>query len=118
MKNKIIISLLILVSIIACDRELLDLESLTEPVDATFYTNEQELELALIGTYNTLVNVGAYSLPMQVVMDNSATDIAIARQYEGGNGFGELGTGSHSACSQFAESVSPFILAGNGNIRC
>lgn len=105
MKNKIIISLLILVSIIACDRELLDLESLTEPVDATFYTNEQELELALIGTYNTLVNVGAYSLPMQVVMDNSATDIAIARQYEGGNGFGELGTGSHSATSEIYRTV-------------
>jgi len=105
MKNKIAISVLILISLLACDRELLDLQSLTEPVDATFYTNEQELELALIGTYNTLVNVGAYSLPMPVVMDNSASDIALSRGFEGGNGFGELGAGSHSATSNIYRTV-------------
>ena len=32
-------------------------------------------------------------------MDNTATDIALARGFEGGNGFAELGAGSHSATS-------------------
>ncbi|MGC9341663.1 MAG: RagB/SusD family nutrient uptake outer membrane protein, partial [Bacteroidales bacterium] len=99
MKNKIFILLLIFLSLTACDKELLNLNSLTEPVDATFFSNEDELELALIGIYNTLVYTGAGGLPMPVVMENSATDIAIARQFEGGNGFGELGAGTHSPTS-------------------
>jgi starch-binding outer membrane protein, SusD/RagB family len=100
MKNKILILLLVISSLSSCDRELLNLTSLTEPVDATFYTNEQELELGLIGAYNTLVSTLGYGLPMTVAMDNSATDIAVARQFEGGSGFAELGTGSHSATSE------------------
>src|SRR5690606_40895627 len=97
--NKILLMLLILSGLSACDDKLLNLESLTEPVDATFYANEQELDLALTGVYSTLVYTGQYDLQMPVVIDNSATDIDIYRGFEVGSGFGELGAGSHSATS-------------------
>lgn len=99
-KYKIIILLLTVLIFSACDSRILDLESLTEPVDATFYSNEEELNLALTGAYSTLAYTGnKYTLPMPVVMDNSATDVAIMRGFEGGDGFAELGTGTHSATS-------------------
>lgn len=98
-KNIFTIGILLTIFLSACDNKLLDLDSLTEPVDATFFKNEQELDLALTGVYATIVYTGTYGLPMPVVMDNSATDIAISRGFEGGNGFGELGSGSHSATS-------------------
>jgi hypothetical protein len=76
----------------ACEDKILDLKSLTEPVDATFYSNEQELNLALTGVYNTLIYKGGYQLPLQVLMDNGATDLGINR---GANvaGMSELGQG-------------------------
>ena len=99
MKKYIILFVILGLASFSCDDKLLNLESLTEPVDATFYANEQELDLALTGVYSTLVYTGQYGLPMPVVIDNSATDIGISRGFEGGSGFGELGAGSHSATS-------------------
>ncbi|WP_245189395.1 RagB/SusD family nutrient uptake outer membrane protein [Lunatimonas salinarum] len=81
----------------SCDSDLLDLESLTEPTDATFFSNEEELNLALTGVYNSLVWLGGYTLPVQVNMDNGATDIGLVRG--GFTSFDELGAGSHSANS-------------------
>ena len=56
MKNirKILLMLVTLVGIGACN-DVLDLESLTEPTDATFFSNEKELDLALTGVYNSVV---------------------------------------------------------------
>lgn len=99
-KNRIIILLLVFIGFSACDKKILDIDSLTEPVDATFFTSEQELDLALTGVYNTLVNLGLYLSPMPVAMDNSATDIGLSRGFEGQVGYGELGSGSHSAASE------------------
>ncbi len=111
-KYNIFVLLLISISFSACDRQLLDLESLTDPVDVSFYSNEQELDLALTGVYSTLVYTGQYALPMPVIMDNSATDIAVTRGFEGGNGYGELGAGNHSATSAiFQNSYSTYYKA-------
>ncbi len=98
-KYIVFIYVLAALGLVSCDKKLLDLASLTEPVDATFYSNEKELELALTGAYSTLGYTGKYDLPMPVLMDNSATDIAVSRGFEGGDAFGELGTGIHSATS-------------------
>ena len=46
--------LLLVVGFSSCENNILDLESLTEPVDDVFYKNEEELNLALNGTYNSL----------------------------------------------------------------
>ncbi len=97
MKNyKIIIFLLLSLSLGGCDNKILNLESLTEPVDVSFFTNEQELELALAGAYNSLIFTTDYRLPVQVVMDNAASDIGICRGI-GTGGFIDLGAGNHSA---------------------
>ena len=39
--------LLLVVGFSSCENNILDLESLTEPVDDVFYKNEEELNLAL-----------------------------------------------------------------------
>jgi len=95
MKNyRIILLLLIMSSFSACENQILDLKSLTEPNDATFYSNEQELELALTGVYNSLRFQGGYQLPIQVGMDNAATDLGINRGADVA-GMSDLGQGSH-----------------------
>ncbi len=110
MKNyKIIIMLLLFLSgFNACEDKILDLKSLTEPVNSTFYSNEQELNLALTGVYNTLIYKGGYQLPLQVLMDNGATDLGINR---GANvaGMSELGQGIQgTTTSGFQEAYSYF----------
>ena len=52
--------LLLVVGFSSCENNILDLESLTEPVDDVFYKNEEELNLALNGTYNQLSNAMNY----------------------------------------------------------
>lgn len=95
MKNlRIIMILLMVVGFTACEDKILNLTSLTEPVDATFYSNEQELNLALTGVYNTLRYTGGYGLPLQVGMDNGATDLGINRGADVA-GMSELGQGIH-----------------------
>lgn len=95
-KYKIVVLLMLLIGFGACDNKILDLESLTEPVDATFYSNEQELELALSGTYNAIIYKTTYLTPIQQQMDNGASDIGVSRGNDGG-GLIELGAGVHSA---------------------
>ena len=109
-----VIFVLLLFTFSSCDEKILDLNSLTEPVDATFFSNEQELDLALTGVYNTLVFTGQYDLPMTVVMDNSATDIAVSRGFEGDYGFGELGAGTHSANSGIYKNTYSFYYKAIG----
>ena len=101
-----------LLGITACTEDVLDLESLTEPTDATFFSNEQELDLALTGVYNSVVWTGGYSLPVQVNMDNGATDIGLVRG--GFAGFGQLGAGSHSANTGGFNSVYSHLYRGIG----
>lgn len=98
MKNNIILIIILALCVSSCDESLLNLKSLTEPVDATFFSNEEELNLALTGVYNTLQFTPLRNIPIGVNMDNSATDIGISRGYET-HGFGQLGTGSHSSTS-------------------
>lgn len=95
--KKYILTLLIATcfGINACNDDILELESLTEPTDATFFSNEQELNLALTGVYNSVVWRGGYGLPVQANMDNAATDIGLVRG--GYVGLEQLGAGSHSA---------------------
>jgi starch-binding outer membrane protein, SusD/RagB family len=95
--KKIIYSIALLFFLTACNSDLLDLKSLTEPTDATFFTNQEELDLALNGVYSSLIWLTDYALPAHIGMDNGASDIGLVR----GNftGFDELGAGSHSANS-------------------
>lgn len=71
--------LLLVVGFSSCENNILDLESLTEPVDDVFYKNEEELNLALNGTYNSLRLTTDYKVPLMVAMDNGATDIGVSR---------------------------------------
>ena len=71
--------LLLVVGFSSCENNILDLESLTEPVDDVFYKNEEELNLALNGTYNSLRLTTDYKIPLMVAMDNGATDIGVSR---------------------------------------
>lgn len=109
--NRKLLLLLAMIGIGACS-DLLDLDSLTEPTDATFFSNEQELDLALTGVYNSVIWKGGYALPMQVNMDNGATDIGLVRG--GFGGFDELGSGTHSASTSGFSSNYSVLYRGIG----
>jgi len=109
MKNYIY-TLSLLFFLTSCNADLLDLESLTEPTDANFFSNEEELDLALNGIYNSLVWPSGWGLPLQVGMDNGATDIGLVRS--GFAGFDELGAGSHSANSGGFRDVYSHLYTG------
>jgi len=111
-KYKIIIMLLFFLSgFNACEDKLLDIKSLTEPVNTTFYSNEQELNLALTGVYNTLIYKGGYQLPLQVLMDNGATDLGINR---GANvaGMSELGQGIQGTTTAGFQQAYSYFYTG------
>lgn len=87
---------------------ILDLESLTEPNNEDFFSNEQELLLALTGVYNTVYWVDLNNVPGPMMMDNGGTDIGVSRGISMG-GFVELGAGSHSSStSWFATNYEQF----------
>jgi hypothetical protein len=102
--NKYIILLIVLISFTACDKQILDLDSLTEPVDATFFSNEKELELALTGTYGSLLRTD-YGAAYQIGLDNGCTDIGITR----GCATDNIGAGTHSPTTEFSRTSIPII---------
>ncbi|MCK9410813.1 MAG: RagB/SusD family nutrient uptake outer membrane protein [Prolixibacteraceae bacterium] len=64
----------------SCKEEILNLKSLTAPDNATFFSNEQELQLALTGVYRSILILdGGYGLPIGISFDNGMTDIGISR---------------------------------------
>ena len=107
--NKIFILLLIVLIVGACDKQILDLHSLTQPVSSTFFTNENELELAITGTYNSLIRLD-YGVHYQMAMDNGGSDIGISR----GCGFDDLGAGSQSATTWTFQDIYSFYYTGIG----
>jgi hypothetical protein len=111
MKNYIKISVLLLITftIGSCDKQILDLKSLTEPVSSTFFSNEDEMKLALTGVYNSLIRTD-YGVAYQMGMDNGGTDIGISR----GCAFDNLGAGSHSATTSTFQSLYSYYYTGIG----
>jgi hypothetical protein len=109
--RKILMLFIAVLGMGACN-SVLDLESLTEPTDATFFSNEKELDLALTGVYNSVLWTGGYGLPVPVNMDNGATDIGLVRG--GFVGFDELGAGSHSASTGGFQSIYSHLYRGIG----
>ena len=62
--------LLLVIGFSSCENQILDLDSLTEPVDDIFYKNEEELNLALNGAYNSMRLTTDYKVPLwQWTMD-------------------------------------------------
>ena len=71
--------LLMVAGFFSCEDNILGLKSLSEPVEDDFYKNEEELDLALNGVYNSLNLTTDYKIPLMVAMDNGATDIGVSR---------------------------------------
>jgi hypothetical protein len=107
--KKIFILLLMVITIEACEEQVLDLESLTEPVSTTFFSNESELVLALTGVYNSLIRTD-YGVSYQMGIDNGGSDIGISR----GCAFDNFGAGSHSATTPTFQSLYAYYYDGIG----
>jgi hypothetical protein len=107
--NKILILLFIALAFIACTKQILDLESLTEPVSTTFFANENELQLALTGVYNSLIRTD-YGVAYQMGMDNGGTDIGISR----GCAFDNQGAGTQSSTTGTFQSLYSYYYTGIG----
>jgi hypothetical protein len=107
--KKIFMVLLMALTIEACTEKILDLESLTEPVSTTFFSNESELVLALTGVYNSLIRTD-YGVSYQMGMDNGGSDIGVSR----GCAFDDLGAGSQSATTATFQSLYSYYYDGIG----
>ena len=70
MKNKIFFGILLsTLSLVSCKKDFLDRQPLDELVDATFYTNEETLQLAVNGTYAYIK--GKNTVDMENMGDNT-----------------------------------------------
>lgn len=109
MKNyfKISILLFIALSYGGCNKQILELDSLSQPISSTFYSNEQELQLALTGAYNSLIRQD-YGFAYQIAMDNGGSDIGISR----GAGFDRIGAGTQAASEPTALSLYNYYYQG------
>lgn len=108
MKNyKISILLFIALFFGGCDKQILDLDSLSEPISSTFYSNEQELQLALTGAYNAIIRQD-YGFAYQIGMDNGGSDIGLSR----GGAFDRIGAGTQAASETTALSLYTYYYQG------
>lgn len=95
MKNILIpvLSIGLFLGLISCQDQL-NKAPLDSPSSETFYSNQDELELALNGVYTGLWwQLNASTPPLVQVLDIS-TDLAF---YRGGHGVGEIGRGSQTS---------------------
>lgn len=77
MKARIILTVLCVTAIISCKKDFLDKLPLDAPSDATFFSNKEELDLAINGAYTNLWWIGS-NTPYQLFLD-ATTDIAWSR---------------------------------------
>jgi hypothetical protein len=76
-------------------QDVLDLEPLDQPSDVTFFSNQDQLELALNGAYTDLWWLSDVNAPMQVNLDN-ATDLGFLRANFTAGGLISVSNGLHS----------------------
>lgn len=76
---------------------------LDAPTDANFFSNEQELELALNGAYTALWFDSRSSVPTSLQMLDLRTELAMYRG--NGGGYGELSRGEHGVDAQAPDDV-------------
>lgn len=109
MKNRYKLSILLFIALSfgGCNKQILELDSLTEPISATFYSNEQELQLALTGAYNVLIRQD-YGIAYQIGMDNGGSDIGVSR----GGAWDRIGAGSHATSESTAVSLYNYYYQG------
>jgi hypothetical protein len=77
MKARIILTVLALTALFSCKKDFLDKLPLDAPSDATFFSNKEELDLAVNGAYTNLWWIGS-NTPYQLFLD-ATTDIAWSR---------------------------------------
>lgn len=94
----------------SCADDILDLDPLTAPTDATFFSSEAELELALTGVYRSLY-WQRWLIPGNLCLDN-ATDLNFNRGDWGG--YGTIAQGGHSAASGSIAEAYQFMYEGIG----
>lgn len=92
--KKVIIFFAALFLLSACDRDLLNQLPEYGPSDASFYSTQEELEMAITGVYNTLYDNTDYDVNLLMVLD-CAADVGWYRM-AGGN-IQHIGNGSHDS---------------------
>ncbi|HEX5555112.1 MAG TPA: RagB/SusD family nutrient uptake outer membrane protein [Chitinophagaceae bacterium] len=78
MKPRIILMVLCMTAMLSCKKNFLDKLPLDSPSDATFFSNQEELDLAINGAYTNLWWEGQSSTPYKLYLD-ATTDIAWSR---------------------------------------
>lgn len=106
MKIKIdtILSLILFCGLLSCENEL-DIVPITEKAANSFYSNEQELESAVIGVYSQLQNGGLYGLDLIGVGEISGEDSFEEIAANDGGRFGQLDDFSTNASNDLVADI-------------
>ena len=111
-KIKNIFSILILVLVMgSCADKVLDLEPLGNPTDATFFSDANQINLALNGLYGRFQFPNMEGLPYSVFMENMLTDNALYRLTDGNDGLRALSNSTHDANSGFGSPYGNYYVA-------
>jgi len=111
--RNILILFVLILSTNACQDDILNLESLEKPGSSTFFSNADELDLALTGAYNSLIWFGGGGVPAQILMDNGGTDIGMVRSLTVA-GLSEQGQGTISSQTGSVASAYSHLYRGIG----
>ncbi|MGX1929339.1 RagB/SusD family nutrient uptake outer membrane protein [Flagellimonas sp. 2504JD4-2] len=99
----------------SCSDQVLDLEPLDNPTDATFFSNENELQLALNGIYGRLNEPQQEGIPVVMYMDAILTDNALYRITDDNDGLRALSNSSHDPASGFGFYRTYYRAIGRAN---
>lgn len=99
----------------SCSDQVLDLEPLDNPTDATFFSNENELQLAINGVYGRLNEPQQENIPLVMYMDAILTDNALYRITDDNDGLRALSNSAHDPSSGFGFYRSYYRAIGRAN---
>ncbi len=109
--NNIFISLILVLVMGSCADKVLDLEPLGNPTDATFFSDANQINLALNGLYGVFSGPGMEGLPYAVFMENMMTDNALYRLTDGNDGLRAMSNSTHDANSGFRGPYNTYYVA-------
>lgn len=104
-----------LLALLSCSDKVLDLQPLGNPTDATFFSNENELQLAINGVYGRLSEPDEEILPLTMYMDAILTDNALYRITDNNDGLRALSNSAHDPNSGFSFYGSYYRSIGRAN---
>ncbi|WP_460542467.1 RagB/SusD family nutrient uptake outer membrane protein [Echinicola sediminis] len=102
MKNKIIMTALAMALVASgCEEKFLDIKPLSNPTDVTFFSDENQLQLAINAIHGNLWSSSVEGMPLNFYVENTLTDNGVFRITDERYGIRALSNSAHDASSGF-----------------